>query len=100
MSRVAARIAQTAESGINLVRLMTGLLHETWQSKISGVPFRMRYITDSTSKYGLVVENTGNTSWQFGASISRRSGSMMQTARSGWFLQICGPNEPLYPRLK
>jgi hypothetical protein len=26
---VAARIAQTAESGINLIRFMTGLLHET-----------------------------------------------------------------------
>ncbi|HWN57791.1 MAG TPA: hypothetical protein VNO74_06800, partial [Methylomirabilota bacterium] len=58
------------------------------QSKISGVPFRKRYITDSTSKYGLVVEITGNTSWQFGASISRRSGSIMQTARSGWLLQF------------
>src|SRR5882757_1054023 len=84
MSRVAARIAQTADSGINLIRLMTGLLHETWQSKISGVPFRMRYITDSTSKYGLVV-------------VIR----LYDANSEVWMAPpICGPNEPLYPRLK
>jgi hypothetical protein len=41
MNIVAARIAQTADSGINRVRFMTGLLHETHSLKLLGVSLQM-----------------------------------------------------------
>ncbi len=37
MNNVAKRIAQTADSGINFIRFMTGLLHETHSLKLSSV---------------------------------------------------------------
>ena len=53
INKVATRIAQTADSGINLIRFMTGLLHETHLLKLSGVSLRMNYGKRCTSDIDL-----------------------------------------------
>ena len=48
MKSVATRIAQAADSGINLIRFMTELLHETLVETLSAI-LRWNYFTRSTS---------------------------------------------------
>ncbi len=63
MNSVATRIAQTADSGINLIRFMTGFLHETLWLRLLGAILRWNYFTRSTSVIDRALDFCADGDW-------------------------------------